>query len=248
MPGDDALSCEQIFAQGMAESQREQQARQQRIDQMKAQGAATGALAAGAMAVGGVAGTGQVAQAAVEAQADRQMAMLGSPPPPNLRMQHLKQMYAQKQCAPAAPVAAADAPAIRPGDEAMTCAQIAAELSPYVQQIAPNVQAAGSSGQQLYAQARQMQQQRRAEHAVLEPLADAGAVDPTGASKMAYQMALMAQMAKEKAENEAFANSPLAQENKAQMQQLAAQGQQMQADARLQRLLQLGQEKHCDKQ
>ncbi|HTS21132.1 MAG TPA: hypothetical protein VMN79_04905 [Casimicrobiaceae bacterium] len=237
MPGDDALGCEQIFAQGMAESQREQAERRQRIEQMRAQGQATGALVAGAVAAGGLGGTGQAAQAAVEAGADRQMAMLGAPPPPNPRLQRLKQMYAEKHCAPA----------VRPGDEAMSCAQIAAELSPYVQQMVPNVQALGASDQQLYAQARQMQQQRRAEHAALEPLADAGAVDPTGASKRAYELAVMAQMAKERAQNEAFASSPLAQENRAQSEQLAAQGQQMQGNARVRRLLQLGQDKRCDK-
>jgi hypothetical protein len=60
-------------------------------------------------------------------------------------------------------------------------------------------------------------------------------------------MALMAQMAKEKGENEAFANSPLAKQSKAQAEQLAAQGQQMQSNARLQRLMQLAQEKRCGK-
>jgi hypothetical protein len=245
MPGDDALTCEQLYAQGMAESRREQQERAQRIEQMRAQNAGTAAVVTGAMLAGGLGGTGQAAQAAVEAGADRQMAML-TPPPPNLRMQHLKQLYAQKHCAPDA--ASANGPAVRPGDEAMSCAQIAAELGPYAQQIVPNVQAVGSTDQQLYAQGRQMQQQRRVEHAALEPLADAGSLDPTGASKRAYELAVMAQMAKERAENEAFDNSPLAQQNKAQMQQLATQGQQLQANGRVQRLMQLGQAKRCDKQ
>jgi hypothetical protein len=247
MAGDDALSCEQIFAQGMAETQKDQQARAQLNAQLKAQSAATGAMVTGAMMAGGMGGTGQVAQAAVEAQADRSMSMLGAPPQPNARMQHLKLLYAQKQCAGDAPAVAADGPAVRPGDEAMTCEQIATELAPYAQQMTPNLQALGSTQQQLYTQGREMQQRRRAENAALMPLADAGAVDPTGASKAAYTLAMTAQMAKEKAENEAFDNSPLAQQNKAQMQQLAEQGQQMQANARVQRLMQLGQEKRCDK-
>lgn len=54
-------------------------------------------------------------------------------------------------------------------------------------------------------------------------------------------------MAKEKAEDEAFANSPLAKQNKFQSQQLAAQGQHLKSNARLQRLMQLAQQKHCDK-
>jgi DNA polymerase III alpha subunit len=130
----------------------------------------------------------------------------------------------------------------------MTCAQIASELAPYAQQIVPNVQAYGATSQQLYGQSKQLQQQRKVEHAAVETLATAGAVDPTGASKKAYELALMAQMAKEKAENDALANSPLAQQNRAQGEQLAAQGQQMQANGRVQRLMQLGQEKRCDKQ
>jgi len=170
-----------------------------------------------------------------------------SAPQTNPRMEHLKQLYAQRHCAKDAPTAAADAPAVRPSDESMTCEQIAAELAPYAQQMMPSIQALGGTQQQLYAQARQMQQQRQAENAALTPLADAGAVDPTGAAKVAYEAALMAQMAKEKAENEALANSPLAQQNKAQMQQLAAQGQQMQANGRVQRLMQLAQAKRCDK-
>jgi len=142
---------------------------------------------------------------------------------------------------------AADTPGAKPGDDAMTCEEIATELSPYVQQIAPSIQALASTQQQLYAQGRQMGEARKAEREALTPLATAGALDNTGASKRAYQLALMAQMAREKSENEAFANSPLAKENKAQAEQLAAQGQQMQSDARLQRLMQLAQQKHCDK-
>jgi hypothetical protein len=95
-----------------------------------------------------------------------------------------------------APAVATDASAIRPGDEAMTCEQIATELYPYAQQMAPNIQALGASQQQLYAQGRQIGQKRMAEEALLAPLATAGSVDPTGASKWAYQAALAAQMAK----------------------------------------------------
>lgn len=57
----------------------------------------------------------------------------------------------------------------------------------------------------------------------------------------------MAQMAKEKSENEAAANSPLAKQATAQREQLAAQGLQMQANARVQRLMQLGQQKGCSR-
>jgi hypothetical protein len=98
MPGDDALTCDQIYAQGMAESQRDQQARNQRNEQMKRQSMGTAALVTGAMMAGGLGGTGQAAQMAAEAQADKQMAMLGAPPQSNPRLDHLKQLWAQKHC------------------------------------------------------------------------------------------------------------------------------------------------------
>lgn len=97
MPGDDALTCEQIYAQGMAETQRDQQERAQRNEQLRSQRAATGALMTGAMLTGGLGGTGQAAQVAAESQADKQMAML-SAPQSNPRMDHLKEMWTQKHC------------------------------------------------------------------------------------------------------------------------------------------------------
>ena len=146
-----------------------------------------------------------------------------------------------------ASVRAADAPGASPSDDAMTCEQIATELSPYVQQMVPNIQAFGATTQQMYEQSRPLLEKRKMEHTMLAPLATAGALDPTGASKRAYMMAEMAQSAKEKAENDAIANSPLARENRAQGEQVAAQARQMQSNARLQRLMQLAQQKHCDK-
>jgi hypothetical protein len=145
------------------------------------------------------------------------------------------------------PVEAADSPGARPGDDAMTCEAIATELAPYAQQMMPNIQAMANSQSQLYGQARQKYDERMLEHQAMAPLATAGALDPTGASKRAYAAAEMAQSAKERGEDEAFANSPLALQNKAQSEQVMAQGQQMQGNARLQRLMQLAQQKHCDK-
>ena len=113
-------------------------------------------------------------------------------------------------CTPA--VGAPEATGARPGDEAMTCEQIASELAPYVQQMQPNLQALATAQQQQYAQARQQLQTRKLEHDLLSPLATAGALDPTGASKRAYGAAATAQAAKESSENEAAANSPLAKQ------------------------------------
>jgi hypothetical protein len=136
---------------------------------------------------------------------------------------------------------------LSPGDETMTCEQIAGELAPYAQQMLPNLQALASSEQQLYARGRQREDERKKEAALMTPLATAGALDPTGASKRAYVAGESALAAKHKSESEADANSPLAKQASAQSEQLAAQGQQLQANARLQRLMQLGQQKGCGK-
>jgi len=98
MSGDDTLTCDQIYAQGMAESQKDQQARNQRNEQMKRQSMGTAALATGAVMAGGLRGTAQAAQAPAESQADRQMAMLAAPPQSNPRLDHLKQLWVQKHC------------------------------------------------------------------------------------------------------------------------------------------------------
>jgi len=95
-PGDDALTCDEIYAKGMAESQREQQEREKKRQEMKAQQMGTAALLASAMATGGA--TAPLAQKAAEADADRTMAMLGTPQQANPRLERLKQLWAQKQC------------------------------------------------------------------------------------------------------------------------------------------------------
>jgi hypothetical protein len=97
MPGDEAMSCEQIYAAGMAEAQRDQQERSEKRQQMKAQGEAFKGMLIGATAVGGLFGTGQAVQATVEAGADRQMAMM-SAPQSNPRMDRVKQLWAEKHC------------------------------------------------------------------------------------------------------------------------------------------------------
>jgi hypothetical protein len=98
LPGDETLTCEQIYAQGMAESQRDQQARSQRNDQLRKERAGTAALVTGAMLTGGLGGTGQAANAAAQSQADKTIAMLGAQQS-NPRMDHLKELWAQKHCA-----------------------------------------------------------------------------------------------------------------------------------------------------
>jgi hypothetical protein len=95
--GDEALSCEQIYAQVDADLQRAQQERDKKADELRNQGRVTKTLGVAAMMTGGLGGTAQAYQAAAEAQADKTMAM-GAAPPPNPRTEHLKQLWVQKHC------------------------------------------------------------------------------------------------------------------------------------------------------
>src|SRR5689334_4835588 len=61
-PGDDALTCEQIYAQGAAESQREQQEHAAKAEEMKRQTNGLRGLVIGAAMTGGMGGTAQAAQ------------------------------------------------------------------------------------------------------------------------------------------------------------------------------------------
>ncbi|HJV60696.1 MAG TPA: hypothetical protein VJ743_07100 [Albitalea sp.] len=242
-PGDEALSCEQIQAQGMAEAQHDQQERSRRSDDMKARQAATMGLGRMAMLLGGLGGTAQSAQKAAEGSADRAVAMLGTAPQVNPRLERLKELSARKHCTVHAAVGAGAAPS----DDALSCEQIAAELSGHAQRLKPSVQALAQSQQELYKQEREMGEKRRADNQVLGAAWAGASLDPTGIAKRAAQAATVAQHAKERRENERFAHSPQFRQATAQGDQLAEQGAQMQADARLQHLLQLGQSKGCDK-
>jgi hypothetical protein len=93
---DDALTCEQIYAQVDADLKRAQQERDKKAEDLRSQGRATKTLGVAALMTGGLGGTGQAYQAAAQAQADKTMAM--SAPPPNPRTEHLKQLWAQKHC------------------------------------------------------------------------------------------------------------------------------------------------------
>jgi hypothetical protein len=97
-PGDDALSCDQIYAQGMTIVKREQEERDKKNQQRKAEQAGLVGLIGAATAAGGMGGTGQAANAAGQGMADRQIAELGNAPTPNLRKERLRQLWTQKQC------------------------------------------------------------------------------------------------------------------------------------------------------
>jgi hypothetical protein len=184
-----------------------------------------------------------LAQKAAEASADRTVAMLGTSPQANPRLERLKELSAQKHCTARTAVG----PDTAPSDDALSCEQIAAELSRHAQRLKPDVQGLAQSEQQLYKEEREMGEKRKVENQALGLMWAGASLDPTGISKRAAQAATIAQQAKERRANESFANSPQFKQATVQGEQLAAQGAHMQADARLQHLLQLGQQKGCDK-
>jgi hypothetical protein len=96
LPGDQALTCEQIYAQVDAEMQRARLEREKKAEELRNQSRATKTLLITATLAGGLGGTGQAAQSAAEAQADKTMTL--SAPPPDPRTEHLKQLWAQKHC------------------------------------------------------------------------------------------------------------------------------------------------------
>ena len=139
-----------------------------------------------------------------------------------------------------------DPPGARPGDDKMTCQEIATELKPYVEQIRPGAQAAGDMASQLKGKAEKHMAEEAPKMAALSAAAMAAGRDPTGLSQRAVNRAIEAE---QKAANErAKADMrPLGDKLTAQTQDLAAQGQSMQADPRLMRLMELGKTKGCDK-
>lgn len=242
LPGDEALSCDQIYAAGMAESQRDQQARAEKAQALKQKQQGLMGLAGVAMATGGLVG-GHAAQAAADDVAKSQGQLADPASPPNARKERLRELWADRHCA--APGSAGGA---KPADEAMTCAQIAAEMMPYVNQLTPSLQATASSQRQLNAQASALGERQRAENNALAGMATAGALDPTGIAKRAYQAAAAGLQAKHKSESDALRDSPQARQTQANAEAMVAQSQQLQGDARLQQLMRLGQQKGCDRQ
>jgi hypothetical protein len=138
----------------------------------------------------------------------------------------------------------AGSPGSRPGDAAMTCAQIAQELQPYMQQMSPSITALGQTAQEVKTRGEARNKEAAPEAAAESAAAQATMLDPTGlASKLLGQAQVQRQ--KERWQRAEAEDKPLNDKYKAQAEQVAKQGQQMQSDARLQRLMQLAQERNC---
>lgn len=151
-------------------------------------------------------------------------------------------------CAVSAATAAEDAAGgARPGDDAMTCAQIAAELAPYMAQIHAPAEALNQTNTEIVARGKRRMAEEAPAAAALTAAATAATADPTGASSRAVGQAEVAhqQAAWQRAQAQ---DKSLADKQAAQTAALLAQAQQLQGNARLNRLMQLAQQKNCDKQ
>jgi hypothetical protein len=142
------------------------------------------------------------------------------------------------------PALADDPPGAKPGDDAMTCAQIAAELQPYAQQMMGTVAPLNQSVAEVEARSARRMAEGTPEAVAVTGAATASTLDPTGMSSRAVGQAEIA--LQQRAWNQAMVeDKPLHEKLNAQMNATAAQGMQMQANLRLQRLMQLAQEKGC---
>ncbi len=143
------------------------------------------------------------------------------------------------------PVAFADPPGATPRDSAMTCAQIAAELAPYMQQMMPAVGRMAASAQEIRERGERRVAQETPAAIGLTAAATATMADPTGLSGKALGQAelLHQQEVWQRSETE---DAPLYGQFGAQTGQVMAQAQQLQSNPRLRRLMQLAAEKHCD--
>lgn len=148
----------------------------------------------------------------------------------------------------ASPAFADDNSGGRPGDAAMTCQQIAAELAPYAQPLMP----AGNAANEAATQLMERNQARMANEIAPAASAFLGAqtaahLDPTGLSGRAVQQASSAYQ-QELWQRTLREDAPLSEKLNTATGDLVQQGQAMQGNPRLQRLLQLVQEKGCDQQ
>ena len=135
-------------------------------------------------------------------------------------------------------------PGDMPGDEAMTCPQIAAELAPYAQQMAPDFNALADTEQQLMQRSKAREAEAAASAAAASAGAMASSLDPTGLSGKAYgqsEMALQREMW-----NRALAEDrPLMDQANKQTNAAIGKAMPMQSNARIQRLMQLVKQKNC---
>ena len=147
---------------------------------------------------------------------------------------------------PPAVAAAAEDSGARPGDEAMSCEQLAVEMKPYADSMRGNLTALNDTNMQLLDLGKK--QQARDAPQVNATTQTAGAACGFVGGP-ACSAATQADQANRRAihEREVAEAKPLADQQLAQSKTVVAQGQQMQSNARLMRLMQLGHAKGCDR-
>lgn len=142
--------------------------------------------------------------------------------------------------------AAADETGARPGDDAMSCEQLAVEIQPYAESMRGSLTALNDTNMQL----KQLGEKQMARDAprVGATTQAAGATcgfvggPACGAATAADQANRNAIHAQEAAEAK-----PLADQQLAQSKTVAAQGKQLESNERLTRLMQLAHAKGCDR-
>lgn len=142
--------------------------------------------------------------------------------------------------------AAADDSGAKPGDDAMSCEQIAVEMQPYAESMRGSLTALNDTNMQL----KQLGEKQMARDAPRVGATTQAAGAACGfAGGPACMAATQADQANRNAihAQEAAEAKPLADQQLAQSRTVAAQGQQLQSNARLMRLMQLGHAKGCDR-
>jgi len=142
------------------------------------------------------------------------------------------------------PGRADEIPGAMPGDDAMTCEQIGAELAPYAQQMTPAATALGQTGQELIARGERRVAEATPALVALTAAATAASADPTGLSTKPLIAAHEAMQQREW--NRSIAeDKPLVDQMNAQTNAVVEQAAPLQANPRIQRLMQLAQDKNC---
>ena len=142
--------------------------------------------------------------------------------------------------------AAADDSAARPGDDTMSCEQIAVEMQPYAESMRGSLTALNETNMQLKALGEKQMARDAPRVNATTQTAGAACGFAGGPACMAATQADQANRNAIHAQEAAEAK-PLADQQLAQSKTVAAQGQQLQSNARLMRLMQLGHAKGCDK-
>ena len=130
-----------------------------------------------------------------------------------------------------------------PGDDAMTCQQIATELAPYAKQMGGAASPLAQTQKELLARGQARMAQEAPKAAAGTAAAVASTLDPTGASSKALGQAQAVEQ-HEQFTRALAEDKPLSDQANKQANEFVGQAQQAQSNARVQRLLQLALQKH----